>query len=186
MSASAAGATKAVDLAFDEGGDDLFLSPRQMRALLHGDRAVVLDPFVDATFREGDPAFDLPAFLVPTVGLSYRPIQQVVFNILDNGAQAMWEQGDDHPKPKFTVTLDKEEHWACVAIADNGPGMATEIRKRIFEPFYTTKPTGSGTGLGLSIAYFIITENHAGRLSVESSPGQGTTFTIKLPLIPRP
>jgi two-component system NtrC family sensor kinase len=60
--------------------------------------------------------------------------------------------------------------------------MEAETRKRIFEPFFTTKPTGSGTGLGLSIAYFIITENHAGRLTVESSPNRGTAFTVKLPL----
>jgi signal transduction histidine kinase len=61
--------------------------------------------------------------------------------------------------------VDRHDDWGCFTIADNGPGMEAETRKRIFEPFFTTKPIGSGTGLGLSIAYFIITENHNGRLT---------------------
>nr|NJM02091.1 hypothetical protein [Desulfobacula sp.] len=67
-------------------------------------------------------------------------------------------------------------------IEDNGPGMDNDIQKRIFEPFFTTKEVGVGTGLGLSVSYFIISENHAGILSVDSAPGRGTVFTIKLPL----
>jgi signal transduction histidine kinase len=110
----------------------------------------------------------------------------VVFNILKNGAQAMWGQDGDHQPPEFTLTVDRQNAWARIIIADNGPGITEAIRKRIFEPFYTTKPTGSGTGLGLSIAYFIITENHSGRLTVTSSPTHGTAFTIKLPLKRRP
>jgi signal transduction histidine kinase len=70
--------------------------------------------------------------------------------------------------------------------ADTGGGLPAGETERIFEPFYTTKPTGSGTGLGLSIAYFIITENHSGRLTVDSSPGRGTVFTIRLPLDLKP
>ena len=78
--------------------------------------------------------------------------------------------------------MDRQDDWGCINVTDNGPGMTDDIRKRIFEPFYTTKPTGSGTGLGLSIAYFIITKNHGGMLSVTSTPGQGTSLVIKLPL----
>jgi PAS domain S-box-containing protein len=123
---------------------------------------------------------------MPLIPCDSGQIQQVVFNILKNGAQAMWEQDGEHRPPEFRLTVDRRDDWARIIIADNGPGIAEEIRTRIFEPFYTTKPTGSGTGLGLSIAYFIITENHAGRLTVTSSPGSGTTFTIKLPLKPQP
>jgi len=68
-------------------------------------------------------------------------------------------------------------------IEDNGPGIDQETRKRIFEPFFTTKPVGVGTGLGLSVSYFIITENHQGELTVESRPGEGTKFIIRLPLV---
>jgi signal transduction histidine kinase len=67
-------------------------------------------------------------------------------------------------------------------ITDNGPGMPENIRRRVFEPFFTTKPVGVGTGLGLSVSYFIITENHGGKMSVSSMPGEGTTFTIILPI----
>lgn len=72
----------------------------------------------------------------------------------------------------------------CVAIriADNGPGMNETIRKRLFEPFFTTKPVGKGTGLGLSIGYQIVVERHGGRLQCLSTPGQGTEFTIEIPI----
>jgi signal transduction histidine kinase len=60
--------------------------------------------------------------------------------------------------------------------------MEEEIRKHVFDPFFTTKPTGVGTGLGLSVSYFIITENHNGEMTVESSPGAGAKFFIRLPL----
>jgi signal transduction histidine kinase len=56
------------------------------------------------------------------------------------------------------------------------------VRRRIFEPFFTTKPVDSGTGLGLSISYFIITENHGGQMDVNSTPGKGTEFIIRLPI----
>ena len=69
-----------------------------------------------------------------------------------------------------------------IEIEDNGPGINEEIRKRLFEPFFTTKPVGVGTGLGLSVSYFIIAENHGGELTVESQPGSGTKFIIRLPI----
>jgi signal transduction histidine kinase len=71
---------------------------------------------------------------------------------------------------------------AWITIKDNGPGMPEDIRKRILEPFYTTKPPDQGTGLGLSVAFFIIVEDHNGEMSVDSTPGKGSTFTIKLPI----
>ncbi len=70
---------------------------------------------------------------------------------------------------------------ARVEIEDNGLGMDEDISKHIFEPFYTTKPVGTGTGLGMSVSYFIITENHGGTIEVESAPGKGAKFTIRLP-----
>ncbi|MNJ81617.1 Sporulation kinase E [compost metagenome] len=60
--------------------------------------------------------------------------------------------------------------------------MPEAVRKRIFEPFFTTKEVGQGTGLGLSVSYFIITNNHQGQMKVSSKPGQGTQFTLRLPL----
>ena len=76
------------------------------------------------------------------------------------------------------------EPWAEIQVEDNGAGMPEAVRKRIFEPFFTTKEVGQGTGLGLSVSYFIITNNHKGQMEVHSTPGQGTCFTLRLPLAP--
>jgi signal transduction histidine kinase len=72
--------------------------------------------------------------------------------------------------------------WAEIQVEDNGIGMSENVRKRTFEPFFTTKEIGQGTGLGLSVSYFIITNNHKGQMEVQSAPGQGTCFTLRLPL----
>ncbi len=83
--------------------------------------------------------------------------------------------------PCFKLKIFKEEKKVCVHIEDNGPGLDEEHKKRLFEPFYTTKSVGEGTGLGLSVSYFIIVDDHKGDMLVESSPGKGSTFIIKLP-----
>nr|WP_319492858.1 ATP-binding protein [uncultured Desulfobacter sp.] len=109
-------------------------------------------------------------------------IQQVLLNILTNGAQAM--QGVSTPNPEFTIRtyVDSNRNMACIEIEDNGPGMDEKTRKHLFDPFFTTKPVGVGTGLGLSVSYFIITENHKGEMAVESSLGTGAKFLIRIPL----
>ncbi|MGD9826560.1 PocR ligand-binding domain-containing protein [Desulfobacter sp.] len=119
---------------------------------------------------------------LPAVFCQASKIQQVILNILSNGAQAM--QGAGTPEPKFIVRtyVDPVRDMACMEIEDNGPGMKEEILKHIFDPFFTTKPVGVGTGLGLSVSYFIITENHKGEMTVESSPGTSAKFVIRLPL----
>ena len=67
-------------------------------------------------------------------------------------------------------------------MTDNGPGIPAAIRDKIFEQFFTTKPTGSGTGLGLSLSYDIVTQGHGGTIEVESEPGNGASFIIRLPV----
>ncbi|MBI9092049.1 MAG: PAS domain-containing protein [Desulfobacterium sp.] len=119
---------------------------------------------------------------VPKVPCEAGKLQQVFLNILKNGAQAMWKTHEAGTRPCFVLRLMKEGNRVRIEIEDNGPGMDEETKKRVFEPFYTTKEVGAGTGLGLSVSYFIITENQGGTLSVESSPGKGTTFIIRLPL----
>ncbi|MCP4692870.1 MAG: PAS domain S-box protein [Desulfobacterales bacterium] len=109
-------------------------------------------------------------------------IQQVLLNILGNGAQAMQNAGVDKPRFILRMRFEKERRMVRLEIEDNGPGMDEATRKRVFEPFFTTKPVGVGTGLGLSVSYFIVTENHGGEMTVESHPGAGAKFIIRLPL----
>ncbi|MEM9213221.1 MAG: ATP-binding protein [Cyanobacteria bacterium P01_F01_bin.150] len=109
-------------------------------------------------------------------------LNQVFMNILSNAIDSL-ERKLDRSVPTITVTtklLDSE--WVAIHIADNGPGIAHEIYPRIFDPFFTTKAVGKGTGMGLSMSYQIVTEKHKGCLSCQSSPGQGATFMIKLPV----
>ncbi|NDV25069.1 PAS domain S-box protein [Desulfovibrio sp. JC010] len=108
-------------------------------------------------------------------------IEQVFLNLLRNSAQAMNDWKDMGKDPEISIKISNERNMVKCTVADNGPGMDENVRKRVFEPFYTTKGPGSGTGLGLSVSYFIITQNHRGVFQVDSSPGMGTTFTIQLP-----
>ncbi|MFW5498171.1 MULTISPECIES: ABC transporter substrate binding protein [unclassified Maridesulfovibrio] len=109
-------------------------------------------------------------------------IQQVVLNLLKNGAEAMGEKSYVEDGPCFVLRIREYMAMAVLEIEDNGPGMDEEVRKRILEPFYTTKSVGKGTGLGLSISYFIITRRHNGSMEVFSEPGKGTRFVVRLPL----
>ena len=120
-----------------------------------------------------------PSMPVRAVCISTE-IEQVLLNLFKNAAQAMAEEGT--ADPTITVSIQSDFSHATITVQDNGPGMDADTRKRIFEPFFTTKPPGSGTGLGLSVSYFIITQNHGGTFSVLSEVGQGTTFTISIPL----
>lgn len=108
-------------------------------------------------------------------------IEQVLLNLLRNAAQEMTRKEFTGKKPRIVLRLKTEDHFIRIEVEDNGPGMKEEVRKRIFEPFYTTKEPGVGTGLGLSVSYFIITNNHRGSLTVESEPGKGARFIILLP-----
>jgi len=104
-----------------------------------------------------------------------QQINQVITNLLVNASQAMDKHG------AITVTSRQEAEQVILSISDTGRGMTEEVRKRIFEPFFTTRDVGEGTGLGLSIAYGII-KQHDGEITVQSEPGRGTTFTIRLPI----
>jgi signal transduction histidine kinase len=107
-------------------------------------------------------------------------MQQVFLNLLKNSAQAM--ANASAANPAITLSVHSDSRMIQIEIEDNGPGMSEDIRKRVFEPFFTTKDVGVGTGLGLSVSYFIVTENHRGTMSVESTPGTGANFIIRLPV----
>ncbi|NDV24953.1 transporter substrate-binding domain-containing protein [Desulfovibrio sp. JC022] len=119
---------------------------------------------------------------VPVVYCESNEMQQVFLNLLKNGAEAMSEKTYSEEVPQFSLRVRKEEDMAIVEVEDNGPGMDETVRKRILEPFFTTKAIGKGTGLGLSVSYFIVTDQHRGSMEVHSFPGFGTRFIIKLPI----
>jgi len=108
-------------------------------------------------------------------------IGQVMLNILLNAIQAIKVQNQNSLGAISIMAYSSEEYVIC-KISDTGPGIPEEHLSRIFDPFFTTKDVGSGVGLGLSVAYDIIVKKHNGELSVTSTIGKGTTFTIKLPL----
>lgn len=114
---------------------------------------------------------------LPEVEAYGGQLNQVFMNILDNATGAIPEHGDVWIRMK----PDKTGKRILIEIEDNGEGMEEETMRKIFNPFFTTKPVGKGTGLGLSITYKII-KSHQGNISVKSKKGEGTKFTISLPL----
>ncbi|HQN00727.1 MAG TPA: ATP-binding protein, partial [Candidatus Hydrogenedentes bacterium] len=118
---------------------------------------------------------------LPSVECDKTKIEQVLLNLVKNAAQAL-AGGKGENLPEIVVRVAKEPHFVRIEVQDNGPGMEENIRRRVFEPFFTTKEVGVGTGLGLSVSYFIITKQHKGTLTVESTPGKGARFIIRLPL----
>jgi two-component system, NtrC family, sensor kinase len=122
---------------------------------------------------------------VAPIELAPQEITRVLLNLFGNGFYAATERQRDGAGPDFrsvlkVATKDLGE-TAEIRIRDNGTGIAPEIRDKLFQPFFTTKPTGEGTGLGLSISWDIVTQQHGGSIEVDSEPGEFTEFTIRLP-----
>jgi PAS domain S-box-containing protein len=118
---------------------------------------------------------------MPQVPIVSVEIEQVMLNLLKNAAQAMIANPPDR-KPGIILRLRREDRYAVLEVEDNGPGMTGDVLRRVFEPFFTTKEPGVGTGLGLSVSYTIVTQNHKGLMEVQSTPGTGTVFKVRLPL----
>ncbi len=88
------------------------------------------------------------------------------------------------PEDKGVITISTRQvnDWAEICINDTGTGMPEDVKARIFDPFFTTKEVGKGTGQGLAIAHNVVVDKHGGTITVDSHPGQGTCFTIRLPI----
>ncbi|MBH3420668.1 sensor histidine kinase [Pseudomonas gessardii] len=139
------------------------------------DLAIGFDFKGQAITRQFDP------LLGPVPGTA-NELEQVLLNLLKNAAQAIHLREDDSEPGRIILRTRLNPPWAEIQVEDNGIGMSENVRKRTFEPFFTTKEIGQGTGLGLSVSYFIITNNHKGQMEVHSTLGQGTCFTLRLPL----
>jgi two-component system NtrC family sensor kinase len=114
---------------------------------------------------------------LPLIKTDQAQLQQVLLNLINNALDAAPEG-----KGRVTVTTRRDGRHLEVAVHDNGPGVAPEIKDRIFDPFFTTKQPGKGTGLGLSISHSLV-EKLGGSLTLESRPGGGATFLVRLPLV---
>ncbi|MBK8504026.1 MAG: GHKL domain-containing protein [Saprospiraceae bacterium] len=125
-----------------------------------------------------------------------QDIGRVILNIINNAFYAVNEMkkittaisGPDPAtstpyQPKIKVSTKKEQQNLVILISDNGKGISNKIMDKIFQPFFTTKPTGEGTGLGLSLSYDIITKAHNGKITVTSTEGKGTEFQIIIPIV---
>ncbi|MEP7061531.1 MAG: ATP-binding protein [Betaproteobacteria bacterium] len=121
---------------------------------------------------------DVVLSLEPATEIDCLPSQlnQVILNLLVNAAHAIGPE-----RGTITVRSGSAERNAWFSVADSGCGMSRDVQLRIFDPFFTTKPVGEGTGLGLSLSYGIVQKHH-GRIEVDSTPGNGTTFTVTLPI----
>ncbi len=130
---------------------------------------------------------DVPTDL-PPVPMIHNEIEQVLINLVKNAAQAIRDKFPDESttnqldeKPLIRIRARAADASVTIEVQDNGPGFTEEARRRAFEPFFTTKAPGMGTGLGLWISYTIIADKHHGEMHLESIPGRGTTFMIRLP-----
>ncbi|WP_026308437.1 sensor histidine kinase, partial [Spirosoma spitsbergense] len=115
-----------------------------------------------------------------------QEIGRVLLNLYNNAFYAVGEKqkmASTDYRPSVTVSTARAKDNVEIRISDNGTGIPDVVKAKIFQPFFTTKPTGEGTGLGLSLSYDIITKGHGGSLMVESQEGQGTTFVIQLPAL---
>jgi len=122
---------------------------------------------------------------IALIELVPQDITRVCLNLIGNGFYAVTkrqrEGGDPDFKPTLKVSTRDLGDAVEVKIRDNGTGIAPEIKDKLFQPFFTTKPTGEGTGLGLSISYDIVTQQHGGAIEVDSRVGEYTEFTVRLP-----
>jgi signal transduction histidine kinase len=114
-----------------------------------------------------------------------QDIGRVLLNLYNNAFYAVTEkkkQQSDVYEPTICVSSKKQNDKVIIKVTDNGNGIPQKVLDKIFQPFFTTKPTGQGTGLGLSLSYDII-KAHGGELNVETKEGEGAEFIIQLPIV---
>ncbi|BAY08559.1 GAF domain-containing sensor histidine kinase [Calothrix sp. NIES-2098] len=126
---------------------------------------------------------------LPVVRCYAGQMNQVFMNILSNALDALEMHAEKNesfiPSICISTRVSADHSFVLIRIADNGPGMTDEVKKRIFDPFYTTKPVGKGTGLGLAISYQIIVEKHGGVIECVSELDKGTEFWMEIALNPQ-
>lgn len=156
------------------------LADEYLRLAFHGLRAK--DKSFNSTLvTHFDPSLE-PIEIIP------QDMGRAILNLITNAFYTVKEKKDQNLEgyePTVTVSTHKFSDRIEISVRDNGNGIAPDIIEKIFQPFFTTKPTGQGTGLGLSLTYDIV-KTQGGELQVKSHEGEGSEFTIKLPISPSP
>lgn len=123
---------------------------------------------------------------MPPVTVIPQDLSRAVLNVTNNACYAVWQKSQtaaDGYTPEISISVAMEGDHLIISIADNGEGMTDEVKQRLFENFFTTKPVGQGTGLGMSITRDIIENKHGGKVTFTSTLGEGTTFTFTIPIV---
>jgi signal transduction histidine kinase len=159
------------------------LAEEYLRLSYHGLRAK--DKFFNADFKT-----DFQDTL-PKIAVISQDLGRVLLNLINNAFYAVNQRNQlsesrqlsESYAPTVTISTQQIDNQIIIKVKDNGTGMPESVKAKVFQPFFTTKPTGSGTGLGLSLSYDIVTKGHGGTLEVESTEGVGTEFIICLPTV---
>jgi signal transduction histidine kinase len=161
-----------------ESTDINALADEYLRLSYHGMRAK--DKSFNATMQT---EFDES---IGKVNIVPQDMGRVLLNLFNNAFYSVTEKkkqlGEEY-EPTVSVCTKKSDGKIKIHVRDNGIGIPQKVVDKIFQPFFTTKPTGQGTGLGLSLAYDIVTKEHGGQIKVESKEGEGTAFIVQLPII---
>ena len=133
---------------------------------------------------------------MPPVTVIPQDLSRAVLNVMNNACYAVWQKSQtaaDGYTPEISISVsltsstqelkNSETQELIISIADNGEGMTDEVKQRLFENFFTTKPVGQGTGLGMSITRDIIENKHGGKVTFTSTLGEGTTFNFTIPIV---
>jgi len=154
------------------------LADEYLRLAYHGLRAK------DKTFNAGFKT-ELDKNL-PKIRVVAQDMGRVLLNLINNAFHTVSEKaklGKSDYKPQVMVSTKRAGNEVVITVKDNGNGIPPEVKDKIFQPFFTTKPSGEGTGLGLSLSFDIISKGHGGKLKVETDKDSGSEFSIHLPSI---
>jgi signal transduction histidine kinase len=154
---------------------------------------VLADEFLKLSYhglRAKDKSFNSELIMhfddkLPKVNVVQQDIGRVLINLFGNAFYAVNQKAktmDNSYKPTVQVSTVQQNGSISISVKDNGTGIPENIREKIMQPFFTTKPTGEGTGLGLSLSYDIVVKGHGGKIDVESKNGEGSEFTVSLPV----
>lgn len=122
---------------------------------------------------------------MPLIMVIPQDLSRAILNLMNNACYTVWKKsqrlGDDY-KPVITVKVSMSNDTLLIDVEDNGEGMTEEVKQHLYDNFFTTKPVGEGTGLGMAITRDIVEKKHGGKLTFDSTEGQGTVFTMTLPI----